>query len=75
MLQGSILPSQNTSSLCTNATLNLFGPNDECSRAVQELLNDNGNGSMIRYIFNDDCPTRLHGYATVCSMDNDRVSK
>ena len=74
-MQGSTLPSQNTSSSCTNATNNLFGPNDECSRAVQELFDGgNNDSSMISYIFNDDCPARLYGYATVCRMDDDRVS-
>ena len=79
-MQGSTLPSQSTSSSCTNATNNLFGPNDECSRAVQELF-DSGNNddssmisNMISYIFNDDCPARLNSYATACRMDDDRVS-
>ena len=75
MLQGSTLPSQNTSSSCTNATTNLSGPNDECSRAVRELFNDgNNDSSMISVIFNGDCPTRLHDYATFCRMGDNRVS-
>ena len=76
LLQGSNLPTSNTSSQCINATINLFGPDDDCSRAVQEVLDGNGNDSMISFIFSGDCPNRFYYYATTCSMggDNDMVS-
>ena len=69
-------PVTNTSLACANATMDLFGPNDECSRIVEGFVNGNANGSMISAVFNGDCLLRLHNFVTICniSMNNDMVS-
>lgn len=70
VLQGSTLPT----SECSDATVNIYSPNDTCSRGVQYLFNDNDDA--IGYLFNGDCPTRFHEYITACNdvFNSDEVN-
>jgi len=63
-------------SACDEASANLFGANDECSRALQELSNDAEVEDIIGSLLNADCPTRFHAYVTACSeqFDDDEVA-
>ena len=61
IIQGSTLPVD----ACGTASVILLGPNDECSRTVQNLFGDS-NVSLVS-LYNGDCPTRFHAYATDCS--------
>ena len=50
------------------ASIDLFIPNDECSRSAEEFFNfNNSNSSVIVSLHTGDCPARLQAYATECS--------
>ena len=60
------------STTCMTAANNLFDPNDTCSRAVEEFLNNN-NSEIVNFLI-DNCPTRLFEYVHDCNV-NGEVSK
>ena len=70
-LQGSTIPVDE----CATATAALKAMSDNCSRAIQSILDSHG--SLID-LYLDDCPTRLQAYASTCSAlfgsDADEVS-
>ena len=72
VLQGSIFNTTTMSITCMTATDNLFDPNDTCSRAVEEFLNNN-NSEIVNFLI-DNCPTRLFEYVHDCNV-NGEVSK
>ena len=61
LLQGSTLPPTE----CSDATIDFFSVDDECTRAVQGIIN--GNFSAIIGLYYDDCPTRFLNYTTTCN--------
>lgn len=74
ILQGSTLSLSNATSPCNSSAEDLFGPNDECSRAVRQIMNGTYNNNGMD-VFSGDCPIRLHFYVTRCrsNIDNEEV--
>ena len=60
---------------CSNATVEFFTPNDQCSRAVQSIYVADNNSAIIDLYFGD-CPMRFLNYTIGCSslFDTDTVS-
>lgn len=65
MSQGTTVPP----STCGTAYINLFGMNDSCSGAVQELFS--GNISAIINLLSGGCPMRFQAYVNACITDDD----
>lgn len=69
MLQGTSAPT----SKCTTAAVNLFGPNDACSRSIQKLFNNDD--SFLNDLFTiANCPKRISDYKLFCIPEKLDVS-
>ena len=64
-LQGSTLPPTE----CSDATVDLFSVDDQCTRALHDVIG--GNSTVLYGVYFDDCPMRFLNYATAC---NDTIS-
>ena len=64
LLQGSTLPLTE----CDNATVALYGPDDDCSRTLQYLVTGNEVAAIMSLIAGD-CPTRFSQYLIACNDD------
>ena len=51
---------------CSNATVEFFTANDQCSRAVQSFIVAE-NASAIVDLYYGDCPMRFLNYTIACS--------
>ena len=63
-------------SICVNATVNLFDPNDTCSENVRQVNNDFNDiiDENKPAVFMGNCPARFRAYITSCLPSDTNVS-